>query len=380
MSQNIEIQDASRIDALFERISALIEQARQRVATTINIAEVYTKYHIGQYIVVDEQQGKARAEYGKQVLKVLSARLTERFGDGWSYSNLRQIRQFYLVYGNLTDGVCQIENDNQCLSNSSAVLTNLNVVNSPCPDFTLSWSHYLILMRIDNPDARSFYEIECTQQQWSVRQLSRQVGSSLYERLALSRNKDEVMRLAREGQTIEKPSDIIKDPLTLEFLGLRPEAAYSETKLENAIISKMQQFLLELGKGFLFEARQKGFTFEEENYYVDLVFYNRLLQCYVLIDLKTDKLTHQDLGQMQMYVNYYDRYVKQNFEKPTIGILLCESKKDSLVELTLPKDANIYATAYQLYLPDKALLQAKVKEWIKEYKEIHPEETENENS
>lgn len=380
MSQNIEIQDASRIDALFERISALIEQARQRVATTINIAEVYTKYHIGQYIVVDEQQGKARAEYGKQVLKVLSARLTERFGDGWSYSNLRQIRQFYLVYGNLTDGVCQIENDNQCLSNSSAVLTNLNVVNSLCPDFTLSWIHYLILMRIDNPDARSFYEIECTQQQWSVRQLSRQVGSSLYERLALSRNKDEVMRLAREGQTIEKPSDIIKDPLTLEFLGLRPEAAYSETKLENAIISKMQQFLLELGKGFLFEARQKRFTFEEENYYVDLVFYNRLLQCYVLIDLKTDKLTHQDLGQMQMYVNYYDRYVKQDFEKPTIGILLCESKKDSLVELTLPKDANIYATAYQLYLPDKALLQAKVKEWIKEYKEIHPEETENENS
>ncbi len=377
MSQNIEIQDVTRIDALYERISALIEQARQRVVTTINIAEVYTKYSIGEYIVEDEQQGRARAEYGKQVLKVLSARLTERFGDGWSYSNLRQIRQFYLVYGNLTDGVCQIENDNQCLSNSSAVLTNLDIVNSHCPNFSLSWSHYLILMRIENSDARSFYEIECTHQQWSVRQLSRQVGSSLYERLALSRNKDEVMRLAREWQTVEKPSDIIKDPLTLEFLGLKQEAAYSESKLENAIISKMQQFLLELGKGFLFEARQKRFTFEEENYYVDLVFYNRLLQCYVLIDLKTNKLTHQDLGQMQMYVNYYDRFVKQSFEKPTIGILLCESKKDSLVELTLPKDANIYATAYQLYLPDKALLQAKVKEWIKEYEEIHPEETEN---
>ena len=377
MSQNIEIQDVTRIDALYERISALIEQTRQRVVTTINIAEVYTKYSIGEYIVEDEQQGRARAEYGKQVLKVLSARLTERFGDGWSYSNLRQIRQFYLVYGNLTDGVCQIENDNQCLSNSSAVLTNLDIVNSHCPNFSLSWSHYLILMRIENSDARSFYEIECTHQQWSVRQLSRQVGSSLYERLALSRNKDEVMRLAREGQTVEKPSDIIKDPLTLEFLGLKQEAAYSESKLENAIISKMQQFLLELGKGFLFEARQKRFTFEEENYYVDLVFYNRLLQCYVLIDLKTNKLTHQDLGQMQMYVNYYDRFVKQSFEKPTIGILLCESKKDSLVELTLPKDANIYATAYQLYLPDKALLQAKVKEWIKEYEEIHPEETEN---
>lgn len=373
MAQKNEIQETARIDALFERISGLIDQARKHVATTINVAEVYTKFHIGQYIVEDEQQGKARAEYGKQVLKVLSSRLTERFGDGWSYSNLRQIRQFYLVYGNLTDGVCQIENDNQCLSNSSAVLTNLNVVNSHCPEFSLSWSHYLILMRIENPDARSFYEIECAQQQWSVRQLSRQVGSSLYERLALSRNKDEVMRLAKEGQTIEKPQDIIKDPLTLEFLGLKPDSAYSESKLENAIISKMQQFLLELGKGFLFEARQKRFTFEEENFYVDLVFYNRLLQCYVLIDLKADKLTHQDLGQMQMYVNYYDRFVKQDYEKPTIGILLCESKKDALVELTLPKDANIYATQYQLYLPDKDLLQAKVREWIAEFKETNGE-------
>ena len=227
-------------------------------------------------------------------------------------------------------------------------------------------------MRIENLEARSFYEIEATQQQWSVAQLSRQVGSSLYERLALSRNKDEVMRLAREGQTIEKPSDIIKDPLTLEFLGLKPDVAYSESKLENAIINKMQQFLLELGKGFLFEARQKRFTFDEQHFYVDLVFYNRLLQCYVLIDLKADKLTHQDLGQMQMYVNYYDRYVRQEFEKPTIGILLCERKNDALVELTLPEDANIYAAAYQLYLPDKALLQAKVKEWIDEFNEMNP--------
>jgi predicted nuclease of restriction endonuclease-like (RecB) superfamily len=224
-------------------------------------------------------------------------------------------------------------------------------------------------MRIENPDARSFYEIECTEQQWSVRQLSRQVGSSLYERLALSREKTEVMRLAREGQTIEKPSDVIKNPMTLEFLGLKPDAVYSESKLETAIIGKMQQFLLELGKGFLFEARQKRFTFDEQHFYVDLVFYNRLLQCYVLIDLKTGKLAHQDLGQMQMYVNYYDRYVKQDFEKPTIGILLCEVKNDALVELTLPKDANIYASAYQLYLPDKALLQRKLKEWIDEFED-----------
>ncbi len=224
-------------------------------------------------------------------------------------------------------------------------------------------------MRIENIEARSFYELECAQQQWSVKQLSRQVGSSLYERLALSRKKDEVLRLAQEGQTVEKPEDIIKNPLTLEFLGLKPETAYTESKLENAIISKIQQFLLELGKGFLFEARQKRFTFDERNFYVDLVFYNRLLKCYVLIDLKTGDLTHQDLGQMQMYVNYYDRYVKQDFENPTIGILLCSEKSDALVELTLPEESNVYASQYSLYLPDKTLLQRKLKEWREELAE-----------
>lgn len=224
-------------------------------------------------------------------------------------------------------------------------------------------------MRIENLEERNFYEIECTKQHWSVRQLSRQVGSSLYERLALSRNKDEVLRLAQKGQTIEKPSDIIKNPLTLEFLDLKIESVYNESKLENAIINKLQDFLLELGKGFLFESRQKRFTFNEQHFFVDLVFYNRLLQCYVLLDLKVDKLTHQDLGQMQMYVNYFNRHVKQEFEKSTIGILLCQEKNDALVELTLPKDANIYATEYALYLPNKKILQTKLKEWIEEFKD-----------
>ncbi len=360
-------------ESLFERISALIEEARKKVVTTINIAEVYTKYSIGQYIVEDEQQGEYRAQYGKQILKGLSAHLTQQFGTGWSYETLVACKKFFIVYSNSANTVYRIgDRNDKHLSNSEAS-SNTTLLPKQIamtePVFTLSWSHYLILMRIENPDARSFYEIECAQQQWSVRQLSRQVGSSLYERLALSRNKDEVMRLAHEGQTIEKPADIIKNPITLEFLGLKPDAAYSESKLENAIIGKMQQFLLELGKGFLFEARQKRFSFDEQHFYVDLVFYNRLLQCYVLIDLKTDKLAHQDLGQMQMYVNYYDRYVKQDFEKPTIGILLCEEKNDALVELTLPKDANIYASAYQLYLPDKAILQAKLKEWIDEFEE-----------
>lgn len=221
-------------------------------------------------------------------------------------------------------------------------------------------------MRIESDEERKFYEIECQKQNWSVRQLQRQYNSSLYERLALSRDKDAVMRLAQEGQTVTKPEDIIKNPLTLEFLGLKPETVYSESKLETAIIDKLQQFMLELGKGFLFEARQKRFTFDEDNYYIDLVLYNRLLQCFVLIDLKVGKLTHQDLGQMQMYVNYYNRHVKADFENPTIGILLCKEKKDALVELTLPKDSNIYAQQYALYLPDKSVLQAKLKEWIDE--------------
>ena len=346
MVKNKENIPAKTVESLFNKVANLIEQARARVATAMNVAEVYTKYQIGRYIVEEEQSGKKRAEYGKQVLECLSERLTAHYGDGWSYSNLRQIRQFFLTYSNLTDTVCQI---------------------SDTPNFTLSWSHYQVLMRIKNDEERRFYEIEATSGNWSVRELQRQYGSSLYERLALSQDKEKVARLSQVGNVVEKPEDIIKNPVTLEFVGLKPDASYSETSLETAIINKLQEFLLELGKGFLFESRQKRFSFDEDNYYVDLVLYNRLLQCYVLVDLKVDKLTHQDLGQMQMYVNYYDRYVKQDFEKPTIGILLCKEKKDALVKLTLPKDANIYASVYELYLPDKKLLQAKVKEWINEF-------------
>ena len=370
MKDEGKLLEVGNEDKLFEHISSLIEESRRHIAKAVNTAMVYTYYGVGQYIVEFEQNGDYRAAYGKGVLNRLSTKLTGLFGKGWSVDTLENCRKFFQVYSISSDDQTKSETLSRKSGNHSHEISETPSRKSDNRlSFTLSWSHYLILMRIDNPDARSFYEIECAQQQWSVRQLSRQVGSSLYERLALSRDKNEVMRLATEGQTIEKPSDIIKSPLTLEFLGLKPDVSYSESKLENAIISKMQQFLLELGKGFLFEARQKRFTFDEQHFYVDLVFYNRLLQCYVLIDLKTDKLSHQDLGQMQMYVNYYDRFVKQDFEKPTIGILLCERKNDALVELTLPKDANIYASAYQLYLPDKALLQAKVKEWIAEFKE-----------
>lgn len=344
-----EITETS-INTLFEKIASVIEEARRRASTAINLSEVYAKFSVGRYIVEDEQEGNYKAAYGKQVLKRLSEKLSEKYGKGWSVETLTLTRKFYQTYSNSVNSVYEIQ---------------------PSPSephrFVLSWSHYLVLMRIKDANARNFYEIECAKQNWNVRWLQRQVNSSLYERLALSKDKSEVMRLSTEGQVIEKPADIIKNPITLEFLGLKPEAAYSESRLEGKIISKMQEFLLELGKGFLFETRQKRFTFDEENYYVDLVFYNRLLQCYILIDIKIDKLTHQDLGQMQMYVNYYDRHVKQEWEKPTIGILLCKEKKDALIKLTLPEDANIYATEYALYLPDKKELQEKLQQWIQEF-------------
>ena len=221
-------------------------------------------------------------------------------------------------------------------------------------------------MGIKDPDERSFYEIESRQSNWNVRELKRQKASSLYERLALSRDKAGIKRLAREGQLITKPEDLFKEPLVLEFLGLDEQARYSESDLETALISHLEKFLLELGKGFLFEARQKRFTFDGDHYFLDLVFYNRLLRCYVVIDLKLDKLTHQNLGQMQMYVNYYDREVKLPDENPTIGLLLCKEKKDAVVKLTLPKDANVHAKEYQLYLPSKELLRQKLLDWARE--------------
>ena len=359
------------VDALFERISALIEESRKRVATAVNIAEVYTKYEIGRYIVEDEQEGKARAAYGKQVLPILSQKLTDKFGSGWSLETLKSARKFYSVYAPQAIRSTALTKSDKETGKTNLVnsVDQIQIAPAEPHKFVLSWSHYLVLMRIKDDGARSFYEVECAKQNWAVRWLQRQVGSSLYERIALSSDRDKVVRMSKEGEIIEKPADIIKNPVTLEFLGLKPDAAYSETKLENAIIDKMQTFLLEIGKGFLFEARQKRFTFDEDNFYVDLVFYNRLLQCYVLIDLKVDKLTHQDLGQMQMYVNYYDRYKKQDFEKPTVGILLCKDKNDSLVELTLPKDSNVYAAQYELYLPDKQELRAKLKSWIEEFEE-----------
>lgn len=327
----------------------------------------------GWYIVEYEQKGVDRAEYGTRLIERLSKRLASFGIRGVSTTRLKLYRQFYTQYRNI--GPAASDKSHKALSVNRFFISptasdQFEVTTSPALDgaslcamanylqvLKLGWSHYVELLTIDNPEERRFYEIEALQNGWGVRELKRQIASSLYERLALSRDKDEIKRLTREGQVVEKAADLIKNPLVLEFLALPEHPHYSEHELETAIIDKIESFLLELGKGFLFEARQKRFTFDNDHFFVDLVFYNRLLRCYVLIDLKREKLTHQDLGQMQMYVNYFDRHVKLGDELPTVGIVLCHRKNNSLVELTLPKDANIFASKYQLYLPSKEELK-----------------------
>lgn len=348
-----------KMDTLCRNSIELIRYARKYASNQINYTQLMTYYGLGYWIVEEQQSGEQRAGYGKKVIQTLSDALNAEFGKGFSVDTLENARKFYLNYqGRISETLFR-----KFIKEKSETLFRISGEDVP---FTLSWSHYLQLMRIRNLDERRFYEIEATKSAWSLRTLQRQYNSSLYERLALSRDKDRVMRLAQEGNVIEKPADIVKQPTVLEFLGLEESEKFSETNLESAIIDKLQKFLLELGKGYLFEARQKRFSYDEENFYVDLVFYNRLLRCYVLIDLKIDKLTHQDLGQMQMYVNYYDRYQKLPDENPTIGILLCREKNDAVVRMTLPENSNIFAAEYSLYLPNKKLLQKKLEEWITE--------------
>jgi predicted nuclease of restriction endonuclease-like (RecB) superfamily len=375
----LEIAENPNINTFFENVAQVIEQARHLVGRTSDLMMCVSYFEVGRIIIEEEQEGKARAEYGRSLMTGLSEYLTERIGKGYSETTLKNARKFYQIYAPSIRQAMLAESESASQSQIrqalSAEFKNTNfdnfksLLSANAYPFNLSWSHYLILMRIKDDQARRFYEIEAFKQQWTYRQLQRQYGSSLYERLALSRDKDEVMRLANEGQVLEKPRDMLKNPLVLEFLDLGEQAVYTETDLETAIINKLSHFLLELGKGFLFEARQKRFTFDEDHFIVDLVFYNRLLQCYVLIDLKTAKLKHQDLGQMQMYVNYFDRYVRTEKENPTVGILLCEEKNDSVVKLTLPEGTNIYASEYSLYLPDKELLQRKLAEWAQEFED-----------
>ena len=340
---------------LVKEIRELVQSARRTASQNVNTLQVITNFEIGRRIVEYEQQGSKRAEYGERILKELSHRLTEDLGRGFSTTNLKYMRLFYREYH---DSAAQLSAKVPIETPIGQTLSDLFT-----PRFTLSWSHYVFLMNIDNRDERRFYEIESGQNQWSLSELKRQFNSGIYERLALSRDKIGVKSLADKGQIIGNPQDVLKDPYVLEFLGIDESTHYSESDLESAIIDKLETFLLELGKGFLFESRQKRFTFDADHFYVDLVFYNRILRCYVLIDLKIGKLTHENLGQMQMYVNYYNREVKLKDENPTIGMILCKTKNDALVRLTLPENGNIYASQYQLYLPSKEELKRKLIEW-----------------
>jgi predicted nuclease of restriction endonuclease-like (RecB) superfamily len=315
---------------LSKRISELLNSARTKVLQAVNHTMVLTYFEIGKIIVEEEQDGQLRANYGKQLIPELSKKLTTEFGRGFSITNIQQMRQFYLVYSKQQ---------------------------TPSAEFNLSWSHYMKLMRIDDESERNFYQIETLKNNWSLRELNRQYDSALFTRLMLSKNKSEVLQLSIKGQTIEKPQDAIKDPYILEFIGLPENSNYTESDLEQKLIDKLESFLLELGNGFTFVARQNRISFDDKHFRVDLVFYNRILKCFVLIDLKIGELKHQDIGQMQMYVNYYDRQIKLEEENKTIGIILCQNKSEAVVEFTLPENnTQIFASKYLTVLPSKETL------------------------
>ncbi len=342
----------------------LVASARQHVVRQTNSVMVFTYFQIGRLIVQNEQQGNAKAGYGKKTITLLSTKLTSEFGKGFSVSNLEQMRSFYIAFESRISKSQPLAGKSRKQAKEVSATTETRSKSQPLAGksftsfFPLSWTHYVILSRIENPDERMFYEIESAQGNWSKRELQRQIDTSLFERLSLSKNKKKIAQLATKGQIIERPEDVLKTPYILDFLGLDEKSDYSETEFETAIITKIEHFLLEMGKGFLFQGRQVRFSFDDENFFVDLVLYNRILQCFVLVDLKIGKLKHQDIGQMQMYVNYYDRYVKQDFEKPSIGIIICKDKSDAVIEITLPKNNNqIFASQYKLYLPTKAALK-----------------------
>ena len=360
---------------IFEQIKTLLIGARNRVVQTVNTTMVYTYFEIGKIIVEYEQEGTGRAEYNKKILERLSNQLIKEFGKGFSVTNLQQMRFFYNTYQKQQTLSVKLQKANILSSQSpdshlkSSTLSRKSqkqqTLSAKSPKFTLSWSHYVFLMRLDEKE-RNFYERESIENNWSLRELKRQYDSALFERIVLSKDKKGVLKNnLKNYHTPQETKDIVKDPYILEFLGLEEKIHYSESDLEQAIIDKLEHFLLELGKGFTFVSRQQRISFDEEHFFIDLVFYNRLLKCFVLIDLKIGKLKHQDLGQIQMYVNYYDRFVKTGDENPTIGIVLCKDKNDTLVEITLPKKNNqIFASKYKLYLPSKEEFKKQLQEAI----------------
>jgi len=321
-------------------IKEIIKSSRNKAVRSVEFYRVKMYWQLGERIFNEEQGGQDRAKYGSYLIKNLAKELEPRFGTGFSYRQLARSRQFYREYPIM-----------------SALRSQLN------------WFQYRTLISISNKEKREYYELETVKNGWNGRELERQINSQLYERLLISNDKESVMAVAREEKIPSTATEIIKDPMYLEFLGLEQKPHYYEKELESALLEHIQEFLLELGNGFTFVARQKRLLLEDDEFFADLVFYNRLLKCFVIVELKTNKITHQDLGQLQMYVNYYDRYEKSEDEKPTIGILLTPSKNHAIVELSLPKESNIYASEYQLYLPKKEVLKNEVEKWVTEFEE-----------
>jgi predicted nuclease of restriction endonuclease-like (RecB) superfamily len=323
---------AQRLDDLYHHVREILAAARNRVWQAVNTAMVEAYWGVGRAIVEEEQAGRERADYGKRVIDGLSQRLRQDFGKGYDRSNLFHMRAFFLAYPNV-DALRR----------------------------QLSWTHYRLLLRVDNPSARAFYEAEAVNARWSTRELERQIDSLLFDRLALSRDKAGVLALAQKGHEITQPADLIKDPFVLEFTGLRQDERLLESELEQALLAKLQQFLLELGKGFAFMGRQQRVTLDGRHFFIDLVFYNRITRSFVLLDLKVGSLTHQDLGQMQMYVNYYQRELTAPDENPPIGIVLCTDKSEAVVRYTLPEgNKQIFASRYKLHLPTEEELAAEL--------------------
>ena len=347
---------------LVSGISKILLEAKSNIATTVNTTMVITNWHIGQYIVEYEQGGKERAEYGTELLKRLSIDLSKEFGRGFSYRNLQLFKKFFQTFPIVqTLSAQSLNSDNENTQTASAQFSDKAKASFP----KLMWSHFVRLLSVKDEDERNFYIIETAKNNWKERELNRQINSSLFERLVLSKDKEAVKELAEKGHQIQSEQDILKDPLVLEFLNIKQEEKYSENELETAIINNLGEFLLELGKGFTFVARQQRISSGTEHFYIDLVFYNRLLRSFVIIDLKIGKLKHQDIGQLQMYVNYYDREVKTEGENPTIGIILCKENDDFVVEYTLPEDnKQIFSKEYKLYLPNKKELQKLLEKYV----------------
>jgi predicted nuclease of restriction endonuclease-like (RecB) superfamily len=325
------------IQGLYNEVREIIAYARQNAVRSVDFCRVQMYWNIGRRILETEQNGKERAEYGSYLLKNLAKKLEPEYGSGFSVRQLERSRQFYKMY-----------------PIASALRTQFN------------WTQYKLLLAIPDDCKREYYELEAVNNAWTSRELERQINSQLYERLLLSNDKETILSAARKQRIPQQPQEIIKDPMILEFLGLERKASYYEKDLEQALITHLQKFLLELGNGFTFVARQKRILIEDDEFFADLVFYNRLLRCFVVIELKTEKLTHQDLGQLQMYVNYYDRVEKTEDENPTIGILLCTAKNDTVVKMSLPEDnSSILASKYQLYLPTQDQLKTEVESLLR---------------